>query len=270
MGEHWFLWSMGILVIVLLFPLVVMRGMKPKTKTMQVKQAALNRKNGADPRTPPAYEKKKDGTEAKTTEREKAWWWLPSHIVLSIFVALLALIAAWWGLDHPVSPADAGSWSWRYWLSFLVVLGGLYLVVQLNSEWLGKPATKAMGSLLIVAGIAGLLALPVIGMIQEHNDRHVAAATAAQLNVSGCTAYPGGTATMQANGDSSRIPVPSGCAVSFDGFGFAIHCVYEGYEGIVGDPAQPCRPGSYMPYVYVHDVSGQPNTVKYAFFRNSY
>lgn len=75
------------------------------------------------------------------------------------------------------------------------------------------------------------------------------------------------TLTMPAGGYSNHVVPPVGHFTRFIGHGYTIHCVYsDSTEGIVGDPAKPCKDGP-MVYQYLRNTTDKVNTVSYMFIR---
>lgn len=163
---------------------------------------------------------------------------------LSALLVLVGGFVLYWQYDTRVSPMEVGSWGQNHWLPLLIFAGTLQALIAINAKSLGNFAETVKW---LPAGfmVAVLLVLPIIGWATK-DVGHVAQEQA-QLRV----------LSMPPNGNSMRIRAPLG-KTSFVGDGFVTRCVYT--DG--SEQSFPCKPGPML-WVYVHDVSGRPNSVTY-------
>lgn len=75
--------------------------------------------------------------------------------------------------------------------------------------------------------------------------------------------------SMTANGDSPHVLTKSGYAVDYKGSGFVLYCVYtDKHKGMNDGRVNTCGDGPML-YQYLHDTTGDKNTVPYEYVRKN-
>lgn len=126
-------------------------------------------------------------------------------------------------------------------------------------------ATWTIGGLCILAAVIWLPAGPLQTYAHRTTEeKAVAMAHDSFPSVQGrCGVGSSCIVNVPPYGNSPPLTVAQFYQPRFSGAGFQAVCVYsDNSKGIIGSAVQPCHDGPIV-YVYLHDVSGHPNTVLY-------